>query len=408
MLGNESYMDFGWSTTRGILKDENGTTVYPWDRQPMNWDIPETSDYQFSIDATEETPATFSINGEPFYFGAHNGTVKGSPSSVTGTDLGRVIYMNHGSRIIINGDEGYSPVRPYNAFSDATIAMRIWKKSESGLNTTITLPGDQMKLATSIQPYDIDMTKLIQTDFDDANFDDDRYIYLSALTGAGLGTEVRIAWDKISPVAGVDILGYPDMFRSFEHARGITISTGPVVMPQYGLIHTSTGDYLDQLSVSGATIANPFAIFMSGGDDGISQIREVISATSDYTVPGEGGNARFYMDRGARLGLGCKDWNDNSERAWSLLGKNAVALRPNGNCQIDVNSNLTLVDAQPIVPTTNFGSDNTQHRITFFSHDTREIRVPAGTEFDLSAFGQPTNTTFSAIQGEERPRTPTR
>jgi hypothetical protein len=395
MLGNASYMDFGWSTTKGITKDNAGTTVYPWDRVALTA-VDNAADL-FDINSDSESAATLDIEGDLFYFGCKDASGNGSPSPVTATDQGCVMYMNHGSRMMIGSDSGFSPAKPYNAFSDVTIASKVWRASESGLNTQLTLPGDQMKLKNPIQPYGIDWVGF-EEPAGAGLLTANKYLSLPALTGNGLGSQIQIAWDKVKPSPGIQILGYSDAYKAFEQSRSTFITTAPTALPTQGLIKLSTGDYLEQLSVSGATAANPFAIYLSGDDTGIAQVREIISAKSDHIVPGEGANAKIFMDSGARIGLGVRDWNDNSEKAWNLLGKSAVALRPNGNCMVDVNSDLVVIDPQPIIPTTNFGSSNIENRISFFSHDTHEIRVPAGGELDLSAFGQPTSTTNSATQ----------
>lgn len=405
-LGNDSYMDFGWSTTMGIIKDKvtNGTTVYPWDRVNL-LNIEESTDTQFSLNSDSLPPATFSIDGDLFYFGGKDSSGNSSPSPVTTTDMGRVIYMNYGSKIQITADTSLTPSRPYRAFSDVAIAMRTWRQGNeedfvtdvSGLNTQIDLPRDQMHLAQPIQPYAVDLNVL--TDDPAAHpLTIDAYHLFSALTGSGLGTRVRVAWDKVNPVPGLQILGSPDIQRMMELTRAIYITPNPVPMPTHGMIKMSTNDYLDQLLVSGATPANPFKLYLTGDDNGISQVRELASIKSDYLVPGEGAFAKIFMDRGARVGLGTRDWTADSLYAWNWIGKNYVSLRPNGYCQVDVNADLVVVDPQPIIPTENFGSNNHEHRITFFAHDTREIRIPSGKELDLSAFGQATGSTSPYTQ----------
>ncbi|MFC1854362.1 hypothetical protein ACFLY6_00635 [Candidatus Dependentiae bacterium] len=407
-MANDSYIDVGWTTTQGIFKDSSDTTVYPWDRSSLGDQdtvacIPPGASYQFDLDTATIPPATFSLDGDLIYLGGKNTSGTGSPDVITATDMGRVIYMNHGAKITIGSDTTVTPTQPYVAFSDAAIAMRVWKASTDGLNTIINLPRDQMHLAKAIQPYGMKMNTLT-----DLLVTTDKYLSFTSLTGSGLGTEVRIAWDKVEPVPGLEIMGYSDFWKAFNESRAIAIDTTPVTMPTYGLIKMTTDDYLDQLLVSGATAANPFSIYLSGDSSGHAQVREIASAASDYLVPGEGANARIFLDHGARLGLGSRDWNEHSDNAWSLLGKNRVALRPNGSCIIDVNSDLVIADPQPIVPTTDFGGiDATalaagieDHRVTFFSHDTREIRIPSGQEFDLSAFGQQTTSEYATQKVE--------
>lgn len=413
-MANGSNVEIGWSSPVGIYQDDNGITVYPWDHlDPAS--VTNASN-KFTLDSNVEVPATLSFAGDFIYLGGEGPNGVGSPTEITGYGLGRVIYMGHGSNIQIVNE----PItnRPYFGSSDATIAVRTWISSVPGLSAQIHLPREQFFLKNPIRAFGLNMSSLTAPG---AN----AFLHLSALTGGGLGTQAAIAWNQIlrpsgslinlsylsddnwspyskSPelVQNPDLLTWPELTRAFQR------STGPTTMPTQGLLQVTTGDYLDQLSVSGASLADPFVLYMTGDLNGISQIREIVSEASEILSPGEGSFARIFMDQGARLGLGSRELNANSANAWNLLGKNFVALIPNGDCQIDVNSNLIVYDPQPIIPTQNFGSSyinsggftvNPAHRITFYAHDTKEVRVPAGKELDLSAFGQAT-TTISGSQ----------
>jgi hypothetical protein len=92
------------------------------------------------------------------------------------------------------------------------------------------------------------------------------------------------------------------------------------------------------------------------------------------------------LNNGGRVGLGKRCWNTLSENAWNILGKDFVTISPDGNGFVDVNADLIIADRGAIVPTTNFGVSEHQ-RLTFYSDDVKEIRVPAGGVLDLSAFG---------------------
>ncbi len=397
-MGNESNVEVGWTTLQGVYKDASDTTIFPFDHLTQAQVDALSTGNKFNLRANQEAPATLQFAGDFIYLGGVGASGEPAPQIVTGVGLGRVIYMGHGSKIEITKDltDPLIP-RPYVGFSDATIAIRLAKATEPYLNTQINLPHDQMILKSSIKPYDIDLNTL--TDGSTS-----KYLRLTALTGAGLGTAVTLAWNLIGRLPGVvppfsTNFMSPEIYRSILETRSISRITMPVTMPTQGLLQMATGDYLDQLAVSGATLADPFLLYMTGDINGISQTRELTTEPSSILVPGEGSFARIFMDQGARVGLGTRNWNEKSIRAWNLIGKNFVSIVPNGDCMVDVNSSLVVADAQPIVPTTNFGSQYTDnssqvikpsHRITFFSQESKEIRVPAGFELDLSAFGKAT------------------
>lgn len=386
-LGNDSNVEIGWNSEVGIYRDDQDVTVFPWDHKTAASISSSTN--TFNLQANQDNPGTLSFQGDFLYLGGTGPNGETSPHLISSLDLGRVIYVGHGGKIEITQDttNPLSP-RPYIGFSDATIAIKLWKSSIPSLSAQINLPSDQMILKNPIRPYGMDMSVLT----DGSN----PYLRLTTLTGSGLGTTVSLAWNSISKPSGISAnLGFED-----ETFRSIDRNILPVTMPTSGLLQMSTGDYLDQLSVSGATLADPFLLYLSGDQNGISQIRELATEYSDLPVPGEGSFAKIFLDQGARVGLGSRSWNSKSVNSWNLIGRNFVTLFPNGDCQVDLNSDIVVADAQPLRPTTNFGATivpsfgssiaayTPNHRITFFSHDTKEIRIPSGHELDLSAFGQ--------------------
>jgi len=395
-LGNDSNVEVGWMSEVGLYRDNDDVTIFPWDHKLSS--SVSSSTNKFNLQANQDNPGTLSFQGDYLYLGGTGPSGEGSPRLISSLDLGRVIYVGHGGKIEITQDTSNPAApRPYVGFSDATIAIRLWKSSIPSLSAQISLPSDQMILKNPIRPYAMDMSVL--TDL--AN----PYLKLTTLTGSGLGTTVSLAWNAISKPSGIAAnLSLDNSFfrgvEDFVQSRSINRTVLPVALPSSGLLQLSTGDYLDQLAVSGATLADPFLLYMTGDQQGISQIRELTTEYSESPVPGEGAFAKIFMDQGARVGLGSRNWNEKSVNSWSLLGRNFVSLLPNGDCQIDVNTDLVVADAQPIIPTTNFGATITPsvgsssaaytpiHRITFYSNDSREIRVPAGHELDLSAFGQ--------------------
>lgn len=416
-LGNDSNVELGWTSDVGLYRDDDDISVFPWDHRAESTVTSPSN--KFNLDATEENPATLSFDGDFISLGGTGPNGEKSPKQITGFGLGRVIYVGHGGKMQITQDLSGNTPRPYIGFSDATIAILLWKASLPGLGAQLSLPYDQMVLKNPIRPYGINMSSLT-----DSGGGTNAHLRISAFTGSGLGTVASIDWNSIQKTPGVaDTLGFYSsnglrsklfskyfedqwLLKSFESSvdRAVSRVTSPVPMPSYGLLSMSTGDYLDQLAVSGATLADPFLLYLTGDQDGISQVREMATEFLDI-VPGEGGFARILMDNGARVGLGSRSYNDKSVNAWSIIGHNYATIIPNGDCQVDVNSDLIVGDAQPLIPTVNFGSKITtisgdyypQHRVTFFSHDTKEVRVPSGYELDLSAFGQ-ADTTIAGSQ----------
>ncbi len=407
ILGNASYLDIGWTSTVGLTKSSppGSMTIYPFDHiNPAT----VTQANQFVLrtttvaDGAGEKPAELAIDGDFIFFGARDANGKGSPRTVDDFNVGRVLYVGHGGKLSIGSDlkDPLNP-RPYIGFADATIAVRIWKEKvgERGLSAILELPGDQMKHSNPIHPYGLNLNTLTDTD--------NKYLSLKSLIGQGLGSEICISWDKVSgvPTVPTSALPWETILGSFfDGTRAISTIHSPVTMPDQGLLQMTSGDLVDQLTVSGSTPANPFKLYMTGDNTGISQMREIASVKSDSLVPGEGAYAKLYLDGGAELGLGTRHWNSESAGAWNKIGLSQVLLHPNGDCAINVNSDLIVFDPQPVVPTNNFGSQykgrkiisgqtvdaviSPSHRVTFFAQNSNEIRIPAGKELDLSAFGQ--------------------
>lgn len=170
----------------------------------------------------------------------------------------------------------------------------------------------------------------------------------------------------------------------------------------YDLLYIGAGDYVNQLKVAGATIADPLIIDISG--DGTmplpARVDEFVSikSTRDQIADryiAEGDHARLHIEFGGIVGLGSKSWNEHSLYAWNKLGKDHVQLRFLGSGVVNLNSDLLVTDRLAMLPAWwndgesdyGFGYD-AGHRITFYSSEERVIRIPAGGELDLSAFGQ--------------------
>jgi len=398
-LGNASNLSVGWTSTQGIISRPSGpstSVVYPW--QGVQVPVIGTGWTLFSLDAASTTRASLKINGSLLYFsaGADGGVTP--PAVVSSSSLGGVVYVNHGGELTagpVHQSSGATASYTPRAAFDVPIALRVPQSTLTTYNPigTLTVPFDQLKFLKGVQPYNID------TDFALAQ---GQHIDVSFQKRAtGLSSDLTVPWGTVKkntalPFKNISIL--PEFQQAFGNAvRSVGVQTSAVAMPTSGLLRFGSGVAIEQLAIAGATTANPLTMYLTGDGTNYATIREIVSVPSaSGFVPGEGANAAIFMDKDACLGIGSRSWNANSVNAWNLLGKNKVTLVPNGDCFIELNEDIILSDAQPIIPTTNFGASGSQ-RITFFSTDTREIRVPAGGEFDLSAFGGLTNGTNQQI-----------
>ncbi len=100
---------------------------------------------------------------------------------------------------------------------------------------------------------------------------------------------------------------------------------------------------------------------------------------------------KIFMNQSARIGLGTANISAHPGNTLNVLGgsgaseSTSVQIIPDGNCFLDVNSDLIIGGSKPIIPTPNFGTD--VHQITFYSPVPRTITVTANTTWDLSDFG---------------------
>jgi|GEM_PF-4810431 len=104
-------------------------------------------------------------------------------------------------------------------------------------------------------------------------------------------------------------------------------------------------------------------------------------------------DVKIFLNNSARLGLGtaCTDNTSNSGQTLNLLGGNdvdslnSVQIVPDGNCIIDLNSDIIIGGSKPLIPTDMFGTS--LHRITFTSSVPRTITVLENVTWDLTDFG---------------------
>ncbi|MDQ5890403.1 MAG: hypothetical protein QG604_277 [Candidatus Dependentiae bacterium] len=99
---------------------------------------------------------------------------------------------------------------------------------------------------------------------------------------------------------------------------------------------------------------------------------------------------KIFMNNSGRIGLGAANISTTPGQTPNVLGgsdggDSSIQIVPDGNCFIDVNSDLLIGGSKPIIPTPNFGTSS--HRITFYSAVPRTITVTTNTTWDLSDFG---------------------
>ena len=461
-LGNNSFASVGWTTTYGdqVISpaDIVGKTITytyginegirprPWDEE-WNHSVGVMSgsclaDYIFTLSDSGNKRAVLSLEGDHYYFGAKDEDGKPAVGCCEKTlclDCNKaagVVYADFGGLIstINYYDETKSWTWYPDTYVDTVFAYRQWPHvlnadldmfidDFSGL---IDLPHDQVKFGKAMQPYCLDFPTMLTSGDGQTKENNIRLnIYDEKTNGVApptiqkaSGEEVTIAWNKrvdnpsspqFVPVKSFMIDPNKDVPRVPVVTRGTHVITSPYTMPD-SVLTVSTGDVISQLRVSGATAADPFHIYVSGGPRGYGIVREFTSVQSDCFVPGEGAHGVIFMDGGAHIGLGVRDWNENSVNAWNLLGHDYITLAPNGNGVIEVMSDMIIADKLPFVPTANFGSKNGNNqslqyssgdqRLIFHSDVPREIRIPSGGELDLSAFGKvadPSASPFSQI-----------
>jgi hypothetical protein len=400
-LCNGSNMSLGWTTTAGDEPLDSDTESYYYganeDDRAYPWSgVLGTNTYHYSLSDTACNRARLHVAGDYFYFGGitASGAVPSEPvDSTTFADRdSAVIYVDHGGQLTSADD--------VDCFVDTIVAAKAWPQVlHSGAWTQafagkVDVPQDQTKFGRSIQPYGLDYGSMFDSSDDETKDANLRLgVYYHGTTSGGVerakasGEEVTIGWHHRDDINRNGGTSYLEPVRAFD-PFGITRSTASPTAYSDTLSHlvtVSSGDLITQMRVSGATQADPFHLYVTGDGDSYGFVRELTSLDCNDFVPGAGQCANIIIDHSGHLGLGTRHWNEHSNKAWNLLGQDYVTLVPNGNGLIHVNSDLIIVDRWAMVPASDFGSSEAQ-KLTFFSEKPVEIRVPMGSEFDLSAF----------------------
>lgn len=398
---------------------------YPYETLPL---YDEAGAYLFALNALDEhypaAPAVVSIDGDLITFGGFDQYGNSAKTPVTDYFNNGVIQVIHGGKMMITRPE--SDVLPfdrtsvpYQTFIDTMVVKTIWNdwnlegtEREVWFGGVFNVPHDQVTFGKTfgVQPYGI-TSDMFESRYEETggyvrvDFNNEDRALRADKTG---DEEVVFGWfqrdanPKLSQTKGTLVRRIDASSKlTQELKKFLTRATEsvdtPVDRPDY-LLYIAAPDDITQMRVSGATMADPFHLDIVGNFDeaGIPSSARVREFTTQYSTNGlvtqhfigEGAHAVLFGEYGGVIGLGDRHWNENSLNAWNLLGKDYVSIAPLGDMTVELNSNLIVTDRLPLIATTSFGAGDKAERLTFYSALPLEIRIPAGFELDLSAFGQ--------------------
>lgn len=420
-------MVIGWSNNTKIQDTIAGLNApagdagifpgsFPYPGEPLIANTDWFTSNPFSIDALITPPATVSIEGSFICFGSFDKNGKSITIPVATDDNDGVVYVKHGGKLTITRPAGSETTSiPWQGVASTMIAQRLWNDYNADGNERVVqltgildLPHDQMVYENGfgVQPYNItkEMFEARRADtFGFVRLPYENTDRTPARDRSGAG-EVTIDWfDRELADLSATMEGSAGNIllkshkSSLDNLAWMTRATESVDTPQQrptDLLYVGPGDEITQMKVAGATMSDPFFLDIAG--DGIrplaARVREFVSLHSSrnlstYHFISEGAHAVLFLAYGGRIGLGNRQWNDLSPKAWNLLGKDYVTICPLGEGVIDLNSDVLITDRLPLIASDTFALAEVQ-RLTFVSEAPREIRIPAGCELDLSSFGQ--------------------
>jgi hypothetical protein len=434
------YADSGYTVPNGI------TGVFPalpYDTRTISIQEPHKI---FPLDAIHPNypahPGVVSVDGNLVTFGSWDKEGFSVPAPVTNDTRDGVIYVSHGGKLT-SGLNGYADTErdrykiPPQLFVDTLIAKLLWNDwdnegwdrvmQSSGI---VDLPADQVTFGKNyaVQPWGItdvmmnaraDQTDgYVRVDSNQSQYTNNEAYNTRYHRADESGVEEMLfGWFDRDPLPELSVTKCPcgkqakhigkvkrvvpapsavrtRMIKEINAflTRATESPTEPVARPAH-LLYVGPEDDIKQVRVCGATMADPFHLDVTG--DGYwpicARIREFTTQKTETDlyaehVIGEGAHAVLFGEKGGTIHLGSCDWNEHSLNAWNLLGKDYVSIAPLGDMTVVLNSDLIVADRLPLIATTEFGK-NEVNRITFYSELPREIRVRAGGELDLSAFG---------------------
>lgn len=366
----------------------------------------------FTLDGQEFPQAVLRVDGKIITFGAFDSKGNARKVPFQGSDETGVVYVDHGGRLDITADTkthdldlasnaALRNIIPAELVVDTIIGQRVWSDFDStgefrqtAFTGCLDLPHDQVTFINNytIQPYNF-TTDMFARHRDDTN-GWVRLPYINSHRGPSFdktgGEEVSVAWHNRDCECPSNAVPVKKMGRAQKYLTRTTESLGGAVTRPGDLLFVGAGDDITQFKVFGATQADPFHLAVRGAQSNPTEalVREFVSGKTQTGLHhehfiGEGAHAVLFVEHGGHVGLGTRNWNDHSVNAWNLIGKDYVTVCPLGDGVVDVNSNLLVTDRLPIVASSDFKA----HRLTFYSEEPREIRVPANGELDLSSFG---------------------
>jgi len=353
----------------------------------------------FSVDALKVPASAIVVDKGLIGFGGFDKEGKGARGPISANDAQGVVFVNHGGKLSVGAGD---------IMLDTMVAQRLWNDYNfegnarvAQLTGVVDLPHDQSAFTANGGVQVFGLTKAML----DARAEETQgWVRLSfenearPVADRSGAQEVVVNWFNTEGQS--EVVAHPTKALAAK-TRGMTrkatrITTAidaPIAKPAR-LLYVGSGDDIRQMRVAGASQANRFEIEISGDDvtRSFGRVREFANAdamvdlNADYRV-GEGAHAIIYGVLGGRFGLGTTNWNDHSVNPWNVLGKDFVQVAVEGDCVVDVNSDLIIADSQALIAVDSFGAAGVE-RVTFTAESPREIRIPAGVELDLSSFGQ--------------------
>lgn len=404
-----------------------------------------------SLDALQHSPATVSIDGSIICFGSFDQNGASLPVPVKTDNDSGVVYVKHGGKLTTTRPDGSLRTSgtsvPNQSVFSTTIAQRLWNDYDNAgidrvvkLSGAVDLPHDQVTFDKNmgVQVYNISKDMFAARRYDTSGyvrlgFEDTSYVPSLAhpYVDRSGAEEVSVGWfyrdcpdftvTGSTTVAITD--GNPAQYaygatggnvlpvKAYKAGAWTTRALESVGTPSprpLDLLYVGPGDDVKQMKIAGATMSDPFILDVSGDSTRPvnARVREFVSLKStrdqlsDHFI-GEGAHAVLFTEFGGRIGLGNRKWNEHSVNAWNILGKDYVTLCPLGDGVVDLNDNVLVADRQALIASTDFSASGV-NRLTFYSNDPREIRIPAGGELDLSSFGQSANRQEIAFGGKVR------
>ncbi|MDQ5940429.1 MAG: hypothetical protein QG632_155 [Candidatus Dependentiae bacterium] len=172
-------------------------------------------------------------------------------------------------------------------------------------------------------------------------------------------------------------------------APATTTTNASVTTPSPLTVPGSPSATISDTSIMTSQLDDGDEILITGSGTLGTRLRDPIFASSISDKLSAA--VKIFMNQSARIGLGTANISTHPGNTLNVLGgseasgSTSVQIIPDGNCFLDINSDLIIGGSKPIIPTPNFGTD--VHQITFYSAVPRTITVTANTTWDLSDFG---------------------